>query len=283
MLRAMSRRQSRRIKKRHVPIKKDTVIAMPVNVAKSQESAILLPPPVQEMPIQPMKNKVFIVGGDSAISAMFRARNFLIVKDALNADILCFTGGADVDPSLYGEPDHPTTQKNVRRDTVEKEVYNWGLSNGKFMVGICRGGQFLNVMNGGEMWQHVDNHATLKGHKAWLSDYSDEFEVTSTHHQMMRPKLDECEVLLIAYEASFKEGMTPMGGKEKIKPEDHLDNDLLGVDHEAVFYRKTGSLCFQPHPEYGSASNDCVEYFFRFIDAGIQDYEEYKKQMKKVG
>lgn len=38
------------------------------------------------------------------------------------------------------------------------------------MVGICRGAQFLNVMAGGKMIQHVEGHAIHGTHEIVVTD-----------------------------------------------------------------------------------------------------------------
>jgi len=64
-----------------------------------------------------------------------------------------FTGGADVSPFMYGEKKLSVTCNDEHRDEQEKLFFERYTKVPK--VGICRGGQFLNVMNGGKMWQHV--------------------------------------------------------------------------------------------------------------------------------
>src|SRR3546814_18138869 len=52
------------------------------------------------------------------------------------------------------------------------------------MFGICRGAQFLHVMNKGALWQHVEGHA---GPDHYIYDLNDDCLViaTSLHHQML--------------------------------------------------------------------------------------------------
>ena len=102
--------------------------------------------------------KVHIVGGDLAIQKMYVARGYTFVDSADKADIIQFTGGEDVDPSIYGHPKHPRTYSNLKRDIREQEVWKKARKE-QIKVGICRGAQFLCVMNGGKLWQDVSNHA----------------------------------------------------------------------------------------------------------------------------
>ena len=47
------------------------------------------------------------------------------------------------------------------RDDLESGVYKWALEKGKPILGICRGMQFINYINGGKLKQ-VENHVSKK-------------------------------------------------------------------------------------------------------------------------
>lgn len=85
-------------------------------------------------------------------------------------DGLVLSGGADVDPELYGaEPD-------VNLGTVERERDEWELALFEAarrrdlpILAICRGFQLLNVALGGTLNQHVDIDEGA-GHPQWELD-----------------------------------------------------------------------------------------------------------------
>lgn len=196
--------------------------------------------------------KVHIVGRDYAIANMFLKQGWQVV-DYIddNIDLIQFTGGEDVDPSYYGHTKHPRTYSNPRRDAAEANIYNEWVG-GVPMAGICRGGQFLNVMNGGTMFQHVNNHAIAKTHEAFCLITERPIQVTSTHHQMMIPHVSG-KVLLTAELATIKEtDLTVLEG---------VDSDT-----EAVYYGATQCLCFQPHPEYVSINHECQVLYFEYLN-----------------
>ena len=171
-------------------------------------------------------------------------------------DLVVFLGGEDVDPALYHESCLSRTTINKKRDRFEITQFEEYKDRPK--VGICRGGQFLNVMSGGEMWQDVDNHTTNHGLVDLLTrddHFYDYMEVTSTHHQMMRPSEDG-EVLAIAWEATRFHSGARTDNKTELPARPIFDT-------EVVFYEKTNSLCFQPHPEY--RDNDTRRLFFDYI------------------
>lgn len=204
------------------------------------------------------RKTVFVVGGDPMVAKMFRSFGIATAFDIANADMVCFTGGADVSPQLYGEDKHPSTSCSPERDRREGEIYIQCRKLNKPMVGICRGGQFLNVMNGGKMYQDVDNHAVAAGHVLVDLETSERIKVTSTHHQMMRPNLAtdaECEVVAIAHLTTRRE-------MARIVTYKHNMNGLW-EDYEVLWYSKTKCLCFQPHPEYSFKS--CTDYFYRLL------------------
>src|SRR5690606_16855388 len=69
-------------------------------------------------------------------------------------DAICFMGGTDVDPAVYGEERGSTTQTpDKKRDAFEVSVFNRFKDTDVYLFGICRGAQLLNVLNGGEMIQ----------------------------------------------------------------------------------------------------------------------------------
>ena len=66
------------------------------------------------------KCNIFVVGGSTGYTSWIE--NVNLVDSPLKADIVFFTGGEDVSPSLYGEKAHRTTFANKKRDIVEMEV-----------------------------------------------------------------------------------------------------------------------------------------------------------------
>lgn len=209
-----------------------------------------------------MTANVFIAGPlDVLVARMFKdMKGYKGTRDISEADIVVFTGGEDVDPCLYGERPLKTTFFNPIRDAVEVDAFTQAVYNEKFMVGICRGAQFLNVMNGGKLWQHVDNH--LGDHLIRDEITGRDIKVTSTHHQMMRPA-ENGEIVATAAKSTIKQygaSITPPG-QSRHYPEGQWTGKTCveDPDVEVVYYPETYSLCFQPHPEYDSLTT--LEYF----------------------
>lgn len=209
-----------------------------------------------------MEKSVFIVNGDHDYRSMFADRGWVETNVLQEADLVLFTGGEDVSPSLYGERTHPRTWANANRDKHETSIYKKALELGVPMVGICRGGQFLNVMNGGKMWQHVENHGISGTHPANVTGFIGNIGVTSTHHQMMIPNNDVEHIVLITAQLLGKKERMGDGGIGIITRYPGVGEE----DVESVYYPETHSLCFQPHPEFKSGEGDCRDVFFFFIN-----------------
>lgn len=197
------------------------------------------------------KGKVFIVGTDSQVLRMFYDQGYIIVSRQADADIVCFIGGSDVNPTLYGERNHHRrTHTSPQQDKRDLEAWRATLSK-QMKVGICRGGQLLNVLNGGKLYQHVTNHAS--GHKMFDTLSNMEIKISSSHHQMMLPA-EGAEIL----------GYSENTGDEFFGP-DGVVCPRPKVEWESLWYEKTRCFCYQPHPEWGGY-NDCTENFFDTIE-----------------
>jgi putative glutamine amidotransferase len=71
-------------------------------------------------------------------------------------DGLVLAGGADIDPSSYGEQPHPETIDTVpERDRFEIALVRAAIERDLPVLGICRGMQLINVAYGGTLLQHL--------------------------------------------------------------------------------------------------------------------------------
>lgn len=202
-------------------------------------------------------SKVFISYKTRSYMDMFEQAGYELTDSIDDADLVVFTGGADVSPNLYGQKVHRQTHYSVYRDDKDRRVFEQAQALRLPCVGICRGGQFLNVMNMGSMYQHVDNH--VGDHLAFDSIEGDPIFVSSTHHQMMIAG-DRGIPRLWAYEANVVEGM-PFTYQYSCEARVHKQDVY---DLEAVWYPETKCYCFQPHPEF-DGYDECREFFFKEI------------------
>ena len=75
-------------------------------------------------------------------------------------DGLLLTGGLDVDPALYGEAPHPTTNVAAERDRFEVPLARAAVERNVPLLAICRGVQVLNVAQGGTLVQDIPSAVT---------------------------------------------------------------------------------------------------------------------------
>ncbi len=200
------------------------------------------------------KPRVYIEDADTLTFQMFLYSEKFTPSILLGdkPDLVCFTGGADVQPLLYNE-ENVASHCSPMRDRHCQNL--WDKWPDVPRVGICRGSQFLNVMSGGAMYQDVDAHGVDHQVTNLLPMPDTGFKmgttlmVSSTHHQMMIAG-DKGEVITIANRSTQF-----VSGKPRVKPE---------FDTEVVWYPETKSLCYQPHPEYARCPANKV-YFFDLL------------------
>lgn len=76
------------------------------------------------------------------------------ISDTKDMDLIIFSGGEDINPRLYGESNR-YSQINEERDELEIEIYRIAKAYNIKMLGICRGHQLLNVLEGGYLLQDI--------------------------------------------------------------------------------------------------------------------------------
>ncbi len=91
--------------------------------------------------------------------------------DALHG--LLFSGGSDIEPSLYGATPHPeTTRIRPQRDRAEVPLLRRALERDIPVLAVCRGMELLNVVRGGTLEQHVPDRSTSVVHKVAVDAYN---------------------------------------------------------------------------------------------------------------
>lgn len=189
------------------------------------------------------KKVAILAGLDYDVDKMFKSRGWdtMVIRnlndkslsdfDEFNPDFVCFTGGADISPSYYGE-ENTHSYTNPSRDLFEFSAHVMFSKYKK--LGICRGAQLLCVANDGKMIQHVDNH-NGGTHQVW-DDHSEEMRVVnSVHHQRM-----------VVKDPSWLVAHDPRDGTP-----------------EVIFIGEDKALGIQAHPEWGKSTED---YFFELIE-----------------
>lgn len=185
--------------------------------------------------------KVFVVGGATNYANFLEGAS--LVDRVEDANVVLFTGGEDVDPSLYGCMKDPHTYSNLERDLAEKKIFE-SVKPTQLCLGICRGSQFLCVMNGGILVQHCWNHAIGYTHE--ITDEKTLYQITSTHHQMQYPYNLNKKDYDVLFVSSKLRSLKYLG--ESISSRIIMSKG----EPEIVLYHKEGfpkCLAVQGHPE----------------------------------
>lgn len=78
--------------------------------------------------------------------------------DLSACDGLLLTGGVDIHPSHYGEEEREGFRHLPDRDAMEMTLFRNFKSQGKPIMGVCRGMQMINVCLGGSLHQEISEH-----------------------------------------------------------------------------------------------------------------------------
>jgi putative glutamine amidotransferase len=169
-------------------------------------------------------------------------------EDIYTCDGFVLTGGIDVDPSFYnGNAAYKNNPLSYQtdRDHFEEKIYRYSQKSNLPLLGICRGMQLVNVLQGGKLIQDLDSsnqkhrkeedtdkeHTIITGKDTLLYKItgSSSGHVNSAHHQAIDPNA--------------------LGKNLKVNAYDDDDEKIIeGLE----FKDKTGKafmLCVQWHPE----------------------------------
>jgi gamma-glutamyl-gamma-aminobutyrate hydrolase PuuD len=97
------------------------------------------------------------------------------IEETLDAlDGVLFSGGADLDPELYGQEPHPETNGvQGKRDRAELALLQAALARDMPVLAVCRGSQVLNVALGGDLVQHLPEVVGDEKHNHTPGEYAD--------------------------------------------------------------------------------------------------------------
>ena len=130
-----------------------------------------------------------------------------------------FMGGADIEPSVYGEEKRETCDKTEPfHDELELALFDAALGTGKPILGICRGAQLINAALGGTLYQDIptETDATLnhrqtedkfefshdivikKNSPLYTLVKKDRVRGNSFHHQAIKKLADSLSVMAVA-------------------------------------------------------------------------------------
>jgi len=196
-----------------------------------------------------MPNIAIASSGDSDYIKLLSEIGTVVHRNSDHLDLILFTGGEDVSPTLYGGTDNGYSSFNTYRDQFEKKVFLDCVKRNIKMVGICRGIQFLNVMAGGKMYQHTVGHGGVR-HTIKMLATNSVCEVICTHHQMIIPT---SSVYIIAQSAKPLSNLfIGPNCKEHSRP---------NMEVEAAIFPNINAFGVQFHPEFQIAPRESADLF----------------------
>jgi acyl-CoA reductase-like NAD-dependent aldehyde dehydrogenase/gamma-glutamyl-gamma-aminobutyrate hydrolase PuuD len=178
-------------------------------------------------------------------------------------DGFILTGGVDVDPSLYGgkaDYENSPSLHERDRDFFEAKIYQYTQLNNLPLLGICRGMQLVNVLQGGKLIQDLDNgnerhrkeesdkeHTIITDNDSLLFKIAGSLngKVNSAHHQAIDPNALGENLKVNAYD-NDDTYLTASPGEEKI---------IEGLEFSDKA-NKGFMLCVQWHPERMKAKEE---------------------------
>lgn len=215
--------------------------------------------------------RVYVESHQRCMQEVFTDLGWEIVGSLEQADVLVLIGGADIHPSWYDAPAHPQTYANLSRDERTDHLYKEALEKKIAILGICRGGQFVNARLGGSMYQHVNNHAGRNHVVIDVVDQSYHY-TNSVHHQMMLPsKAAVCVARACRDEANgniatLREIAVIEGeGRSECVHIVEVPVTKEEPEWEVLFFPEERALCFQAHPEYEDEKGGTRQYFYKLL------------------
>lgn len=186
-------------------------------------------------------------------------------EDLKEDDILLVWGGEDIHPSLYGRSLSKQTGAPIdgpaKRCRIEWALMQQAKRLNIPIIGICRGAQMLCALEGGILFQHVNNH----GGRHTVHTYDNkEIIVNSLHHQMMCPKGTKHE--LIAWVPEKLSNVYIDENKEI--PEEEVE-----IEPEFIYFPDCKGFAIQWHPEMMSEKSEANLYVLSFLERKIKEIQ----------
>lgn len=155
------------------------------------------------------------------------------------------TGGSDMDPKYYGETNEGKSEEvSEELDVIDKQVIEYAVKNKVPTLGICRGHQSINVFLGGSLYQHIDNHTSIKdGHEVVtlpneFFQFDEKIITNSYHHQAVNKVAPNMEVIA-----------------------KHIDGTV-----EAIVHKELPIIGIQWHPEKDPEKKESKIIFDKFFE-----------------
>lgn len=179
-------------------------------------------------------------------------------------DGLLLSGGSDVDPTLFGEPRHPSVTNVVReRDDFEIALAQRALERDLPLLAICRGQQVLNVAAGGTLVQDIPSQLE-KG-----VDHDPERERWETAHDVELMPGTRLHAILgkdaVAVNSFHHQAVKELGQGLVVSARSQDDSVVEGIEAPSRRF----AVAVQWHPEsFWNQPQNFSSLFEAFVEAG---------------
>ena len=134
-------------------------------------------------------------------------------------DGLILSGGSDIDPGSYGAKPHPETRgTRPERDRFEIALGTRALDRDMPVLGICRGMEMLNVIQGGTLNQHIPDLELHRHTPGVFTDHRVRIESGSLAERVVGAELTEVK-------SAHHQGLEELG--EGVVASGHADDGLV--------------------------------------------------------
>lgn len=181
-------------------------------------------------------------------------------------DGVLLTGGADVDPALYGQDPHDRTEVDPNRDRFELPLARAALAGDTPLFAICRGVQVMNVAAGGTLVQDLPSQTS--------SELRHSIEVPKSHlaHTVqieagsrLAGAMGDAQITACSVNSRHHQAVAtvaPAFVVSAVSPDGVIE----------AIERPSGAFCIgvQWHPENFWQTGEFDQLFHSFIDSALQ-------------
>jgi len=168
-------------------------------------------------------------------------------------DGLVLAGGADIDPSSYGEAKHIETVDTVpERDAFEIALTRGAIERDLPVLGICRGMQLINVACGGTLEQHLPERYGHHEHRRVVGSFDGaDHDVVLSEGTLAASAAGE---LRHATKSHHHQGVDRLGNGLSVSGVSTLDDLPEAIEWDGTPPTRRFVLGVQWHPEADTAS-----------------------------
>lgn len=180
-------------------------------------------------------------------------------------DGIIFSGGPDIDSTIYGEERRTEFEPVPRRDAFEFALMRKALERKIPVFAICRGLQVMNVALGGTLYQHIpDDFNTKIDHAVFSDDGNGSKKIHDVYINGVSQLYDIVRSSVIPVNSYHHQAIKKLGSNLYITG--YSEDGLI----ESIEYRSTGfNLAVQWHPElyYRTGDKSSKQLFAAFVEA----------------